>query len=165
MTHVPAAINMPCETYEDFFVGPWATDKQHEKRHRELSKSIGDSLKGLGLGYLDMNLIFLDLDFICYMLLYGITLYTASQKDMENDNIPKKDREVIIKAQTYLDVLYRRYLKHLVGWKKGLDRRLNQQFLLSQEHECTFIFALQNLHLGDLTDNQTIDVTTDKMIQ
>ena len=101
---------------------------------------------------------FVDLSFTCYMILYGITLYSTTKKNMEDADLPKKDVDTIIKAQMFLDILYQRYLKHLVGWKKGSEKRMNQKFLLSQMHECARIFTRQNLHLGDLTDNQTVDV-------
>ena len=97
------------------------------------------------------------------MLLYGITLYTCTKEKMDEADIPMKDRDVIVKAHTYLEILYKRYMKHVVGWKKGSETRINQQFLLSKMHECVLIFCMQNLHLHDLTDNQTLDVSSAKM--
>ena len=49
MSNAPEALNMPCETYDDFFVGPWATEKQYETKHRELTESVGKTLKGTRL--------------------------------------------------------------------------------------------------------------------
>ena len=40
------AINMPLSAYDDYFAGPWATDREHEAKHRELTKSIGESIRG-----------------------------------------------------------------------------------------------------------------------
>ena len=44
--NAPVALNMPPATYDQYFVGPWATEREHEAKHRELTKSIGESLKG-----------------------------------------------------------------------------------------------------------------------
>ena len=40
------ALHMPPATYDQYFVGPWATEIGHEAKHRELTKSIGESLRG-----------------------------------------------------------------------------------------------------------------------
>eukprot|EP00092_Neocalanus_flemingeri_P077197 GFUD01095831.1.p1 GENE.GFUD01095831.1~~GFUD01095831.1.p1 ORF type:complete len:155 (+),score=37.31 GFUD01095831.1:40-465(+) len=139
---------MPLAAYDDYFAGPWATAREHEARHRELTKSIGDSIK--------------DLDFSAYLLLYGITLYNITQQTLLEMNIPEKDIQVIKKAQNYLDLLYKRYTKHLVGWKKASETRLNQRYLLDQMNECVLIFSTNNCHLNDLTDCNTLDVSTVK---
>ena len=44
--NAPVAVNMPPASYDDFFVGPWATEREHEDKHRALTKSIGTSLQG-----------------------------------------------------------------------------------------------------------------------
>ena len=44
--NAPVALDMPPATYDEYFTGPWATDREHEKKHRELTKSIGESLQG-----------------------------------------------------------------------------------------------------------------------
>ena len=44
--NAPMAINMPIDDYDVFFGGPWATDEKHEAKHRELTKSIGESIRG-----------------------------------------------------------------------------------------------------------------------
>ena len=44
--HAPDAVNMPPASYDEYFVGPWATERKHEVKHRELTKAVGDSLKG-----------------------------------------------------------------------------------------------------------------------
>ena len=41
---------MPPASYDEYFVSPWATEREHELKHRELTKSIGESLKGKVLG-------------------------------------------------------------------------------------------------------------------
>ena len=46
LANAPVAINMPPASYDEYFAGPWATDRDHEAKHRELTKSIGQSLKG-----------------------------------------------------------------------------------------------------------------------
>ena len=44
--NAPVALHMPPATYDEYFTGPWATDREHENKHRELTKSIGESLLG-----------------------------------------------------------------------------------------------------------------------
>ena len=44
--NAPVAVNMPPASYDDYFAGPWATDRDHEAKHRELTKNIGESLRG-----------------------------------------------------------------------------------------------------------------------
>ena len=44
--NAPVAVNMPPASYDEYFAGPWATDREHEAKHRELTKSIGESLQG-----------------------------------------------------------------------------------------------------------------------
>ena len=45
-TNAPEAFNMPPAAYDDYFCTPWATDREDEAKHRELTKSIGESLRG-----------------------------------------------------------------------------------------------------------------------
>ena len=47
LANAPSAINMPCATYDEYFAGPWAAEREYEAKHRELTKSIGETLKGL----------------------------------------------------------------------------------------------------------------------
>ena len=44
--HAPEAINMPPSNYDEYFATPWATEREHEVKHRELTKSIGESVRG-----------------------------------------------------------------------------------------------------------------------
>ena len=44
--NAPVALDMPPATYDEFFTAPWAKDREHEKKHRELTKSIGETLRG-----------------------------------------------------------------------------------------------------------------------
>ena len=44
--NAPGAVNMPPAAYDEFFAGPWATDREYEAKHRELTKSIGESIRG-----------------------------------------------------------------------------------------------------------------------
>jgi ascorbate-specific PTS system EIIC-type component UlaA len=46
LSHFPQASSMPSATYGELFGGPWAKDKEHEAKHKKLSKSIGESLRG-----------------------------------------------------------------------------------------------------------------------
>ena len=46
LSHAPQASSMPPATYDDLFGGPWADNRQLEATHRELSRSIGESLRG-----------------------------------------------------------------------------------------------------------------------
>ena len=65
-------------------------------------------------------------------------------------------------AETSLNLMYYRYTKHLLGWKKASENRLNQKFLLQQMQECVRIFSTRNLHLCDLSDSQGLDATKAK---
>ena len=49
LANAPVAINMPPASYDEYFAGPWATDREHEAKHRDLTKSIGQSLQGRSL--------------------------------------------------------------------------------------------------------------------
>eukprot|EP00092_Neocalanus_flemingeri_P012947 GFUD01013946.1.p1 GENE.GFUD01013946.1~~GFUD01013946.1.p1 ORF type:complete len:796 (+),score=184.42 GFUD01013946.1:66-2453(+) len=147
--NAPVAVNMPLAAYDEYFAGPWGTDRELEAKHRELTKSIGESIR--------------DLNFSAYLLLYGVTLYNINQEAMNEMEIQQKDVEIIKKAQNYLDILYKRYTKHLVGWKKASETRLNQRYLLDQMNECVLIFSMINCHLNDLTDCNTLDVSTVKL--
>ena len=40
------ALNMPIDDYDVYYAGPWATKKEYETKHRELTKSIGESIRG-----------------------------------------------------------------------------------------------------------------------
>ena len=42
----PMAVNMPFCSYDEYFAGPWAKNREYEAKHRELTKSIGESIKG-----------------------------------------------------------------------------------------------------------------------
>ena len=53
----------------------------------------------------------LELDFSCYLLLYGITLYNISQDAMAEMEVPEKDREVIAKVNYLIDIFP---LKHFI---------------------------------------------------
>ena len=50
LSHTPQASSMPPATYDDLFGGPWADNRQQEATHRELTKSIGESLRGERVG-------------------------------------------------------------------------------------------------------------------
>ena len=66
------------------------------------------------------------------------------------------------KAQRSLNLMYHRYTKYLLGWKRASDTSLNQKFLLGQMKECVRIFSTRNLHLSDLSDGQDLDATVAK---
>ena len=44
--HAPAAVGMPCIAYDHYFTHPWATKIEHEDRHRELTRAVGQVFKG-----------------------------------------------------------------------------------------------------------------------
>ena len=54
--NAPVAVNMPLAAYDDYFAGPWATAREHEAKHRELTRSIGESIRGKSgvMSYLDV---------------------------------------------------------------------------------------------------------------
>ena len=55
LKHAPQAASMPPASYDDLFMGPWATNKELEITHRELSKSIGESLRGNALSFMSTS--------------------------------------------------------------------------------------------------------------
>ena len=59
--------------------------------------------------------------------------------------------------------MYKRYTKHLLGWKKASRTRINQRFLLNQMEECVQIFSMKNLHLNDLTDCKSVNVDSARL--
>ena len=85
-SHAPQASSMPAATYDDLFGGPWANNRKHEATHRQLSKSIGESLRGeRGRGFSEFWIyrLFIDMDFSAYLLLYGITFYNVTDEAIE----------------------------------------------------------------------------------
>ena len=44
--NAPGAVNMPTAAYEHYFIDHWAKDTEYEAKHRELTKSIGESIRG-----------------------------------------------------------------------------------------------------------------------
>ena len=44
--NAPGAVDMSLASYDEYFSGPWATDSEYEFKHKELTKSIGESLRG-----------------------------------------------------------------------------------------------------------------------
>ena len=103
---------MPPAAYDDYFCTPWATDREDEAKHRELTKSIGESLRGkidkTCLYFLvvavsfpgnKVTLFSLDLDYTAYLLLYGMTLYNISQQALDQLEIIQKDRQILRKVR------------------------------------------------------------------
>ena len=44
--NAPGAVNIPTAAYEHYFIDHWAKDTEYEAKHRELTKSIGESIRG-----------------------------------------------------------------------------------------------------------------------
>ena len=107
--NAPVALNIPPATYDQYFVGPWATERVYEAKHRQ---SIGESLRDKIWHCLALDeevsycILTLELDFSCYLLLYGPTLYNISQEAMSQMEVPEKDREVIAKGRYLKKVFY-----------------------------------------------------------
>ena len=113
------------------------------------------------------------LDVSAYLLLYGIFLYHVDEEDLSNMNIPQNDQIMIrkvrdfnkvsrlmflfgLQAKTYLSLLYKRYIKHLIGTPASTNPQLDERNILQQMQECSLILNMRNLHLGDLTDSRSI---------
>ena len=45
-SNAPYALDMGVATYRDYFKTPWATSREFEDKHREISFETGHSLKG-----------------------------------------------------------------------------------------------------------------------
>jgi len=142
--HHPDLIDtLPPVAYDDIFIVPWATSRHVEKKHRDLLESVGKTLKGL--------------DFNGYLLLYGICLYTLDAATLAAMDVPLHDAETLQNAQSYFTVMYRRFLKHMVGWKRAMDLRLNQRHMLDQLQQAVHITSVDNLHCNDLSDMTNLD--------
>ena len=97
---------MPAATYDDLFGGPWANNRKHEATHRQLSKSIGESLRGeREFSEFWIYRHFLDMDFSAYLLLYGITFYNVTDEAIERLGIIDKDRGIIKKVRGNLKLV------------------------------------------------------------
>jgi len=129
--------------YDEIFVVPWATNREVEETHKDLLQSVGKTLKAL--------------DFNGYLLLYGICLYTIDSQTLSSMNVPQHDEEVIRKAEAYFSLMYRRYLKQMVGWKRAMEVQLNQRCLIEKLQKAVTISSRNNLHCNDLSDYSTIN--------
>lgn len=143
-TQASAAAGMGAAVYENHFIAPWATSREHEAIHKKASKIIGETTK--------------ELDVCAYLLLYGIALYNIQDNLLSILNIPEQEVSMIKKAQNYLSLLYSRYCQHLVGPVKSSEPRMNQHFILAQLEKCELVYSRENLHLDDLSDSKGLDV-------
>ena len=89
-------------------------------------------------------------DVSAYLLLYGISLYNVEEEDLIKLNIQQNDQIMIRRAKYYLSLLYKRYIKHLIG---------SQASASPQMQECSLILTRRNLHLNDMTDSNSITVS------
>jgi hypothetical protein len=133
--------------YDEIFVVPWATSREVEEAHKDLLESVGKTLKAL--------------DFNGYLLLYGICLYTIDPQTLSSMNVPQQDEEVLTKAEAYFSLMYRRYLKQMVGWKRAMEVQLNQRCLIEKLQKAVTISSRNNLHCNDLSDCSTINAVND----
>lgn len=129
--------------YDEIFVVPWATNREVEETHKDLLQSVGKTLRAL--------------DFNGYLLLYGICLYTIDPQTLCSLNVPPQDEEVLKKAEAYFSLMYRRYLKQMVGWKRAMEVHLNQRCLIEKLQKAVAISSRNNLHCNDLSDYSTIN--------
>jgi len=134
---------LPASTYDEIFVVPWATSRDVEEAHKSLLQDVGRTLRTL--------------DFNGYLLLYGICLYTIDPQTLSSMNVPPQDEEMLRKAEAYFNLIYRRYLKQKVGWKRAMEVQLNQRCLIEKLQKAVMISSRSNLHCNDLSDYSTIN--------
>ena len=94
-----------------------------------------------------------------YLLLYCISLYNVEEEDHIKLNIQQNDQIMIRRAKYYLSLLYKCYIKHLIGSQASANPRLDERNILNQMQECSFILTRRNLHLNDMTDSHSITVS------
>ena len=126
-------------TYFIFVRKPWAKNSEFEDQHQELMTRIGSSIKELG--------------YLGYILLYGITLYRVDERTLASWNIPDRDKNTIRQATGSLEVLYSRYAKQKIGWKKASFNHINQTYILQQTENAMKIFTQENLDIADALSN------------
>lgn len=144
MVHNPDLMEtLPPTRYDEVFIVPWATSRDVEVTHRELMQSVGATIRGL--------------DHHGYLLLYGLCLYSIEPDALAAMDLPKQDREVLQKAVSYFSVMYRRYLKHMVGWKRALELQMNQRHVLDQLQQAVNISSKKNLNCNDLSDTRSLN--------
>jgi len=64
-----------------------------------------------------------------------------------------RDVKTIKMAQQQLDVLYSRFRKHKIGWKRASYSYLNQKYVMNQLVQSKTIFTEENLQLKDDLSN------------
>ena len=91
-----------------------------------------------------------------YLLLYGISLYNVEDKDLIKINIEQNDQIMIRRAKYYLSLLYKRYIKHLIGSQASANSKLDERNIQNQMQDCSCILNRRNLHLNDMTDSHSV---------
>ena len=46
-----------------------------------------------------------------------------------------------LKAETYFSLMYWRYLKQMVGWKRAIEVQLNQRCLIEKLQKVNFLYS------------------------
>ena len=99
-----------------------------------------------------------DLGYVGYILMYGITLFAVDQETLSNWNIPERDKSTIRQAASCLEILYSRFSKQKIGWKKASYNQVNQKYILRQMEQAMGIFTKENLDItNDLSNTSKLD--------
>ena len=99
-----------------------------------------------------------ELGYVGYILMYGITLYAVDEQTLSGWNIPERDKSTIRQAASCLEILYSRFSKQKIGWKKASYNQVNQRFILQQMDEAMRIFTRENLDIAnDLSNTDKLD--------
>jgi hypothetical protein len=98
-------------------------------------------------------------DVSAYLLLYGISLYNVEKEDLIKLNIEQNEQIMIRRAKYYLSLMYKCYIKHLIGSHASANPQLDERNILNQMQECSLILTKRNLHLNDMTDSHPITVS------
>ena len=52
-----------------------------------------------------------------------------------------KPSKLVIQAEAYFSLMYRRYLKQMVGWKRAMEVQLNQRCLIEKLQKVDFLYS------------------------
>ena len=53
-----------------------------------------------------------------------------------------------LKAETYFSLMYRRYLKQMVGWKRAIEVQLNQRCLIEKLQKVDLLYSKKGVLLS-----------------
>jgi hypothetical protein len=127
----PDALALPPMNYDFYYSAPWMAVTDAQKKHKSLSREVGNTLKGL-----DVRL---------FPLLFAISLYNLDESSESYKNFTTADIETIKRVQQRLLIIYKRFIKHQVGWKRASHILLTQICLLVKLKQTVAIFIREKM--------------------